>query len=144
MLRCIFNHVDSHLFYVSFLLLISLNASEAVTSSSSSSSSSPSTVKYLPGFSGPLPFHLETGYISVSNNSVSNSNDGDEDVELFYYFVKSERKPEEDPIVFWFTGGPVCSSLSGLLFEIGPLNIDEDGYVGGLPNLVLNKYSWTK
>ncbi|KAI3894404.1 hypothetical protein MKW92_047775 [Papaver armeniacum] len=88
------------------------------------------------------------GYIGVSNigdeDLPSNNNDGDQDIELFYYFVKSERKPEEDPIVFWFTGGPRCSSLSGLFFEIGPLNMDIDGYDGGLPKLVVNKDSWTK
>ncbi|MCL7044676.1 hypothetical protein MKW94_022646 [Papaver nudicaule] len=119
----------------------------ASTGLSSSSSSSSSKVEYLPGFSGPLPFHLETGYISVNGtdvNSPSNKYDGSTDIELFYYFVKSERKPEEDPIVFWFTGGPRCSSLSALLFEIGPINMDIDGYVGGLPKLMLNRYSWTK
>ncbi|KAI3896598.1 hypothetical protein MKX03_023173 [Papaver bracteatum] len=149
------DHVDFNLFYLSLLLLISLNQFNSVASSndtttrglSSSSSSSPSTVKYLPGFSGPLLFHLETGYISVSSGNEdfpSISNDGDEDIELFYYFVKSERKPEEDPLIFWFSGGPRCSSLTGLAFEIGPINIEIDGNVGGLPKLVLNRDSWTK
>ncbi|KAI3934542.1 hypothetical protein MKW92_050890 [Papaver armeniacum] len=137
------NRVDFNLFYLSLLLLISLNQSKLVASSFPS----PSRVKYLPGFTGPLPFHLETGYISVNSgdeNSPSNSNDDDEDTELFYYFVKSERKPEEDPLIFWFSGGPRCSSLTGLAFEIGPINIEVDGYVGGLPKLVLNSDSWTK
>ncbi|XP_026383202.1 serine carboxypeptidase-like 7 [Papaver somniferum] len=144
------NHVDFNVFYLSLLLLIQ---SKSVTSSNdtistgllSSSFSSRSTVKYLPGFSGPLPFYLETGYIGVSDeDSPTNNNDGAEDIELFYYFVKSERKPEEDPLLFWFTGGPRCSSLSGLFFEIGPLNMDIDGFDGGLPKLVVNNDSWTK
>ncbi|RZC94308.1 hypothetical protein C5167_029874 [Papaver somniferum] len=116
--------------------------------SSSSSFSSRSTLKYLPGFPGPLPFHLETGYIGVRNisyeDSQSNNNDGAEDIMLFYYFVESERNGEEDPLVFWFTGGPRCSSLSGMFFEISPLNMDIDGFDGGLPKLVVNKHSWTK
>ncbi|MCL7030812.1 hypothetical protein MKW94_027424 [Papaver nudicaule] len=144
------NHFDIILLSVFLLLLISWVQSKFETSSNATfrtGPSSPSTVKYLPGFSGPLPFHLETGYISVNGGDEdppSNNNDGNRDMELFYYFVKSERKPEEDPLVFWFTGGPHCSSLSGLFFEIGPVNMDQDGFDGGLPKLVLNKDSWTK
>jgi serine carboxypeptidase-like clade I len=42
---------------------------------------------------------------------------------LFYYFIESERNPAEDPLILWITGGPGCSALSGLLFEIGQLII---------------------
>ncbi|XP_022768627.1 serine carboxypeptidase-like 7 isoform X1 [Durio zibethinus] len=95
-----------------------------------------SAVKFLPGFEGPLPFELETGYVGV---------DDSEDVQLFYYFVKSERNPAEDPLLLWLTGGPGCSAFSGLVFEIGPLNFKADvEYNGSLPTLVSNPYSWTK
>ncbi|KAL5844675.1 hypothetical protein ACOSQ3_010731 [Xanthoceras sorbifolium] len=94
-----------------------------------------STVKFLPGFQGPLPFQLETGYVGVGES---------EDSQLFYYFVKSERNPEEDPLMLWLTGGPGCSAFSGLFYEIGPINFNIVEYNGSLPTLVLNPNSWTK
>ncbi|KAF3624688.1 Serine carboxypeptidase-like 17 [Capsicum annuum] len=93
-----------------------------------------STVKFLPGFQGPLPFELETGYIGVGDH---------EDAQLFYYFIKSESNPESDPVLLWITGGPGCSALSGLIYEIGPITFEPVEYNGSLPKMILNPYSWT-
>jgi len=46
--------------------------------------------------------------------------------------------------LLWLTGGPGCSSLSGLVYEIGPLAFDWEGYRGGLPTLLYKPDSWTK
>ncbi|GLT77643.1 hypothetical protein SLA2020_492100 [Shorea laevis] len=90
------------------------------------------TVNYLPGYDGELPFYLETGYISVN------------DSELFYYFIESQGNPEEDPLFLWLTGGPGCSSFSGIIYEVGPIEFDIENYTGGLPKLRDYKYAWTK
>ncbi|XP_018718227.2 serine carboxypeptidase-like 18 isoform X2 [Eucalyptus grandis] len=92
-------------------------------------------VKSLPGFSGDLPFKLETGYVGVGEL---------QEVQLFYYFIESERSPKDDPLLLWLTGGPGCSALSGLLFEIGPLQFDYSDSSENRPVLKLNPYSWTK
>ncbi|KAK4752165.1 hypothetical protein SAY87_020963 [Trapa incisa] len=89
-------------------------------------------VKTLPGFSGELPFTLETGYVSV------------DDSELFYCFIESEGNPREDPFMLWFSGGPGCSALNGLIFENGPLEFNITAYEGGVPSLKYYPYSWTK
>ncbi|CAD6204657.1 unnamed protein product [Miscanthus lutarioriparius] len=92
-------------------------------------------ITHIKGFEGPLPFHLETGYVEV---------DEEHGARLFYYFIESERNPASDPLILWITGGPGCSALSGLLFEIGPLKFDVAGYTEGFPRLVYFEDSWTK
>jgi serine carboxypeptidase-like 19/serine carboxypeptidase-like clade 1 len=94
-----------------------------------------SIVKFLPGFQGPLPFVLETGYVGVGEK---------DDVQTFYYFIESDNNPKDDPLMLWLTGGPGCSALSGLVFEIGPLEFIKEEYNGSLPNLILKPHSWTK
>jgi len=96
---------------------------------------SSSIIKYLPGFEGPLPFELETGYIGVGEE--------DED-QMFYYFIKSESNPKTDPLLLWLSGGPGCSSFTGLIYENGPLGFKVEAYNGSIPTLVSTTYSWTK
>ncbi|KAF3433906.1 hypothetical protein FNV43_RR25009 [Rhamnella rubrinervis] len=97
-------------------------------------------INNLPGFPGNLPFRLETGYVGVGEL---------DEIQLFYYFIESERSPEDDPLVLWLTGGPGCSSFSGLVYEIGPLAFDINANYSNwssttVPTLKLNLYSWTK
>ncbi|CAN0905747.1 Serine carboxypeptidase-like 18 [Linum grandiflorum] len=113
------------IFYYVFLLLLTWRQAAAAAAA---------TVPQLPGFNGPLPFHLETGYVGVGES---------EQVQLFYYFVKSENNPEEDPVLLWLTGGPGCSAFSALAYEIGPIYFEVKEYNGSLPSLVLNPNSWT-
>ncbi|KAK4275735.1 hypothetical protein QN277_018766 [Acacia crassicarpa] len=96
--------------------------------------SSRSIIRNLPGFSGDLPFKLESGYIGVGE---------EEEVQLFYLFAESQRNPSKDPILLWFVGGPGCSAFSAFLFENGPVMIDRNSS-GILPTLVLNPYAWTQ
>ncbi|KAJ6964998.1 serine carboxypeptidase-like 18 isoform X3 [Populus alba x Populus x berolinensis] len=118
-------HLINMMLFLAFTLLLLSDAA-----------ASKSIIKSLPGFDGNLPFVLETGYIGVGEL---------EAVQLFYYFIESERSPKDDPLVLWLTGGPGCSALSGLIYEIGPLSFDyAKSSGGGKPVLALNPYSWTK
>ncbi|WVZ91198.1 hypothetical protein U9M48_037401 [Paspalum notatum var. saurae] len=101
----------------------------------SSTAAAPTVVTHLPGFDGPLPFYLETGYVDVEEESGT---------ELFYYFVESERSPRTDPVLLWLTGGPRCSAFCGFAFEIGPVKFVLEPYDGTLPRLVYSPDSWTR
>ncbi|KAF5761646.1 putative sinapoylglucose--sinapoylglucose O-sinapoyltransferase [Helianthus annuus] len=115
------------LFY-HFILLLTLQ-SYFITLSHSGT-----IVKNLPGYSGDLPFKLETGYVGVG---------GKEEVQLFYYFVESQSNPEDDPVICYIPGGPGTSALLGFLYETGPLSINVDNDTT-TATLLLNEYSWTK
>ncbi|KAM0788352.1 hypothetical protein ACM66B_001493 [Microbotryomycetes sp. NB124-2] len=74
-----------------------------------------------------------------SSKSYSGYLDIDTDTHLFFVFFEARHKPSEAPVVLWLNGGPGCSSMTGLLFELGPCSIANEG-----KNTTYNKYSWTE
>ncbi|OEL26339.1 Serine carboxypeptidase-like 19 [Dichanthelium oligosanthes] len=116
--------------FFAVFLLVAFAASGA-----GSRSASGRVVTSLPGYEdGPLPFHLETGYVEV---------DRENGAELFYYFVESESG-NDAPFLFWLTGGDRCSVFSGLAYEIGPIRFVLEPYNGSLPRLRYNQNAWSK
>nr|XP_017256823.1 PREDICTED: serine carboxypeptidase-like 17 isoform X3 [Daucus carota subsp. sativus] len=96
---------------------------------------SQTVIKTLPGFPGQLPFKLETGYVGLGDG---------EDLQMFYYFVESERNPRDDPLMIWITGGPGCSSPRTFFYYIGPLKFNYANSGRRIPQLEVNPYSWSK
>mmetsp|Transcript_36242 Transcript_36242/g.79110 ORF Transcript_36242/g.79110 Transcript_36242/m.79110 type:complete len:467 (+) Transcript_36242:46-1446(+) len=67
-------------------------------------------VKSLPGWDGALPSKMYSGYLDASATK-----------HLHYILVERENAdPATSPTVFWFNGGPGCSSLDGFIYEHGP------------------------
>lgn len=61
-------------------------------------------ITHLPGLKGGFKSRHHGGYITVDESHQR---------KLYYYFVTSENKPAEDPLVLWLNGGPGCSSFDG-------------------------------
>jgi carboxypeptidase C (cathepsin A) len=59
--------------------------------------------------------------------------------ELFYIYMPAQTGEDTAPIMLWLNGGPGCSSLFGLLGEVGPVTEDNFAY-----QFKLNPYSWNK
>ncbi|KAI3754306.1 hypothetical protein L1987_54088 [Smallanthus sonchifolius] len=117
------NHIMVSL-YIIFIFLLSFL-----------SETNSAIVKNLPGFHGDFPFTLETGYVGVG---------AENEVQVFYYFVESQRDPLHDPLLLYLTGGPGTTGLYPLLFQIGPLSANIDNSSFEKLALELNPNSWAK
>ena len=62
----------------------------------------------------------------------------DQGDDLFYWLFKSRSDKTNDPLVFWLTGGPGCSSVLAIFTENGPFHVEND------LNLTVNSYSWNE
>jgi len=91
-------------------------------------------VKVLPGWEKPLPSDMYSGYLDAGAGK-----------HLHYILSESERNPAKDPVVFWFNGGPGCSSLDGFFYEHGAFHVTEPivNTSSGVPELYLNPYRWS-
>ncbi|KAA0202018.1 hypothetical protein HAZT_HAZT009598 [Hyalella azteca] len=80
----------------------------------------------LPGLDASATYKQYSGYL-----------DGGDGNMLHYWFIESQNNPATDPLLLWLNGGPGCSSLDGLLTELGPFTVNDDA-----ATLTQNPFSW--
>jgi carboxypeptidase C (cathepsin A) len=95
-------------------------------------------IEALPGWEKKLPSPQFSGYLDVGAGK-----------HLHYWLAQSEGEesgnPAKDPLVFWFNGGPGCSSLDGYFYEHGPMHVIEPVQnTTGVPPLYLNPNRWNR
>jgi carboxypeptidase C (cathepsin A) len=74
-----------------------------------------------------LSFGYYSGYVPINGTSK----------QLHYVATLSKANGPNDPVIFWYNGGPGCSSMLGLLQENGPYIIDNFE-----TDFKVNNYSW--
>lgn len=88
-------------------------------------------VTSLPGWSGDLPSKQYSGYLTVDETMGRR---------LHYWAQYSLGDPSKDPVVFWFNGGPGCSSMDGAMYESGMFHVMEDNH----SELYYNNHTWSQ
>jgi cathepsin A (carboxypeptidase C) len=75
-----------------------------------------------------------SGYLDIKDQTLPNVTH-----HMHYFFFPSQSNNTIDPVVFWFNGGPGCSSLLGALYEHGPFLVND-----AFGMMMYNKYSWNQ
>jgi len=89
-------------------------------------------VKSLPYFSGTFPSSHYSGFLSIRPGE-----------NLHYYLVEAETvAPTDAPVIFSFSGGPLCSSMMRVFLEQGPFRFNMSSGPDDL-TVSLNPHRWT-
>ncbi|KAG1752379.1 alpha beta-hydrolase [Suillus paluster] len=72
------------------------------------------------------PLHIYAGHI-LSDPDAASAASTDILAHLFFVMVKARKSADKERLMFWFNGGPGCSSFDGLMMEVGPWRVDGEG-----------------
>ncbi|KAL6309774.1 alpha/beta-hydrolase [Sparassis latifolia] len=72
------------------------------------------------------PLRIFAGHI-LSDPDAANAAPTDVTAHLYFVMIKARRSADKERVMFWFNGGPGCSSFDGLMMEIGPWRVDGKG-----------------
>ena len=76
-----------------------------------------------------LRFGMYSGYVSIPNTKK----------EIHYVATLAQQNWTTAPIIFWYNGGPGCSSMMGLMQEHGPYIIPD-----GKTKFERNQWAWNR
>ncbi|KAJ7579750.1 Alpha/Beta hydrolase protein [Mycena floridula] len=72
------------------------------------------------------PLNIYAGHLP-SDPKASQASSKDVTAHLYFVLVKARRNADKERVIFWFNGGPGCSSFDGLMMEVGPWRMDGKG-----------------
>jgi len=116
----------SYAFYLVAWLFIIPNAFSAPSGTIPSAASF--FVPSLPNLSQNFqhPAHIYAGHLP-SDPKARDAPATEVTAHLFFLMVKARRSSDKERVIFWFNGGPGCSSFDGAFMESGPFRVDGKG-----------------
>ncbi|KAG8720448.1 Cell death protease [Ceratobasidium sp. 395] len=73
------------------------------------------------------PLHVYAGHLSSDPKPPTAEHSKDVTAHLYFVYTKARRTADRERVIFWFNGGPGCSSFDGLMMETGPWRVDGKG-----------------
>ncbi|KAK2465938.1 hypothetical protein APHAL10511_001579 [Amanita phalloides] len=73
------------------------------------------------------PLTIYAGNILSDPRATPQSSSTEVFAHLFFVLVQNRRTADKERVMFWFNGGPGCSSFDGLMMEVGPWRMDGKG-----------------
>ncbi|QRV72368.1 Serine carboxypeptidase [Ceratobasidium sp. AG-Ba] len=115
----------------SMLLGAALGLVTAVYAAPAPPSAASFYVKHMPDLntqhSADHPLHVYAGHLSSDPKAPTATHSKDVTAHLYFVYTKARRTADRERVIFWFNGGPGCSSFDGLMMETGPWRIDGKG-----------------
>jgi carboxypeptidase C (cathepsin A) len=91
-------------------------------------------IKSLPLFNKPVPAQSQySGYLNITSAQGGKH--------MHYWYSKASTDDGSAPVIFWFNGGPGCSSMAGFLTEMGRYHFTAEV---GAPVVVENQWTWSQ
>ncbi|EME81428.1 uncharacterized protein MYCFIDRAFT_52091 [Pseudocercospora fijiensis CIRAD86] len=83
--------------------------------------------------------HSYTGYVHIPAGATEDMSPVKQNfpINLFFWFYEARKNPKNAPLAIWLNGGPGCSSLIGMLDELGPCWVNPDAN-----STRINEWSW--
>mmetsp|Transcript_33159 Transcript_33159/g.76438 ORF Transcript_33159/g.76438 Transcript_33159/m.76438 type:complete len:472 (+) Transcript_33159:74-1489(+) len=90
-------------------------------------------IKSLPLFDKPVPAQTQySGYLNITSAQGGKH--------MHYWFSKAQNDDGSAPVIFWFNGGPGCSSMAGFFTEMGRYHFTAEV---GAPVVDENPWTWS-